>query len=64
MSAVYLCNVDLVEPFQINSISMKNLASVKNLDMEAAVEMTTDLEICMIVKKHVSQSRRNVRDQN
>ena len=64
MSAVYLCKVDLVEPFHINSISMENLASVKNLYMEAAVEMTTDLEICMIVKKDVSQSRRNVRDQN
>ena len=57
MSAVYLCRVDLVEPFHINSISMEKLASVKNLDMEAAVEMTTDLKICMIVKKDVSQSR-------
>ena len=64
MSAVYLCKVDLVEALHINSISMENLASVKNLYMEAAVEMTTDLEICMIVKKDVSQSRRNVRDQN
>ena len=63
MSAVYLCRVDLVEPFHINSISMEKLASVKNLDMEAAVEMKTDLKICMIVKKDVSQSRRNVRDQ-
>ena len=57
MSAVYLWQVDLVEPFHINSISMEKLASVKNLDMEAVVEMTTDLKICMIVKKDVSQSR-------
>ena len=64
MSAAYLCNVDIVEPFHINSISMEKLANVKNLDMEAAVEMTTDLEICMIVKKDVWQSHRNVRDQN
>ena len=63
-SAAYLCNVDIVEPIRINSISMEKLASVENLDMEAAVEMTTDLEICVIVKKDVSQSRQNVRDQN
>ena len=43
---------------------MEKLASVKSLDMEAAVEMKTDLKICMIVKKDVSQSRWNVRDQN
>ena len=64
MSAVYLNNVDHVELLHIDSISMENLANVKDLYMEAAVEMTTDLEICMIVKKDVSQSRRNVRDQN
>ena len=64
MSAACLYNVDLVEPFHINSISMEKLASVKSSDMEAAVEMTTDLEICVIVKKDVSQSRQNVRDQN
>ena len=64
MPAVYLCNVDLVEPFHINFISMENLASVKNLDMEAVVVMTTDLEICVLVKKDVSQSHQNVRDQN
>ena len=64
MSAVYLCNVDVLEPFHINSILMEKLASVKNLDMEAAVEMTTDFEICMIVKKDVSQSHPNVRDKN
>ena len=64
MSAACQCNVDLVELLHIDSISMENLASVKNLYMEAAMEMKTDLEICMIVKKNVSQSRRNVRDQN
>jgi hypothetical protein len=56
VSAAYLSNVDLVEAVHVNFISMENLASVKNLVMEAAVEMTTDLEICMIVKKDVSQS--------
>ena len=56
MSAAYLSNVDLVEAVHFNFISMENLASVKNLIMEAAGEMTTDLEICMIVKKDVSQS--------
>ena len=63
-SAAYLCNLDIVEPFRINSISMEKLASVENLDMEAAVEMKTDLEIYMIVKKDVWQSHQNVRDQN
>ena len=53
MSAACLCKVDLVEPFRINSISMEKLASVKNLYMEAALEMATDLEIYMIVKKDV-----------
>ena len=60
MSAVYLCKVDLVEPFHLNFILTENLVSVKNLTMEAVVEMTTDLEICMIVKKDVQQSRSKV----